>query len=636
MENLRVWAADQELVIASYFFWNSGTDMQRSLEGLLRSLLYNIFQQCPTLMNSLHDLYTVASARLTAWSLSDLSNIFSRLKTLDISTKFCFFIDGLDEYDGFHPDVVDLIASLASSPNIKICLSSRPWNVFEDAYGEGAYPTLKLQDLTNSDMAVYVKDKLEEDRHFAKMKLADDGCEDLVAEIETKAQGVFLWVFLVVRSLLRGLTNYDTISDLRRRLALLPDDLDAYFKHMLDSTERVYHQQAAQMLQTCLASKSPPSLLAMSFYDEQDPEFGLNPHMKPWTQNDVGDVNRTTWKRVNARCVDLVEITFVPQVDHSKGLENKVEFLHRTMREFLETSEIQTILVERQGVGFDPEKYLCHAHLAQIKRQPRSSVTPWKKFLHYALRAEFKFNSPQTSILEEFDRVSHCHKKDLRRILPPELWVDFGHDNALCERLWFLATCIREGLVLYVKSQLEKSTSRFEPMHIDWLLAVAITTTWRRTSSSSKVQLQENQLIMLRLLMNHSADPNHNVMGQSTWEYLFSFANLEDDDSPKQYFLGQYLEVLLAKGITLATEQTIKWIIGNCLEADQPRLYDLCYIKEDQPSLKARSEEYRDCGLADSVPQSPTLQDKAYEISIRKRPLIRQSQEPALRTLLEH
>ncbi len=36
---LTSWAGDQELITASFFFWNTGTTLQKSQMGLLRSLL---------------------------------------------------------------------------------------------------------------------------------------------------------------------------------------------------------------------------------------------------------------------------------------------------------------------------------------------------------------------------------------------------------------------------------------------------------------------------------------------------------------------------------------------------------------------------------------------------------------------
>ncbi|KAK3395777.1 hypothetical protein B0T20DRAFT_44929 [Sordaria brevicollis] len=47
MAHLRNWSGSKPLYSAKYFSWNAGDDMQKSQEGLLRSLLYQIIQQAP-------------------------------------------------------------------------------------------------------------------------------------------------------------------------------------------------------------------------------------------------------------------------------------------------------------------------------------------------------------------------------------------------------------------------------------------------------------------------------------------------------------------------------------------------------------------------------------------------------------
>jgi hypothetical protein len=49
-ESLRLWAGKKELVIASHFFWCAGTDLQKSQQGLLRSLLFDVFRSAPELI----------------------------------------------------------------------------------------------------------------------------------------------------------------------------------------------------------------------------------------------------------------------------------------------------------------------------------------------------------------------------------------------------------------------------------------------------------------------------------------------------------------------------------------------------------------------------------------------------------
>ena len=55
-ESLKSWAGPKELVTASFFFWNAGPSIQKSQEGLFRSLLYEILSQCPDLTRTVCSL----------------------------------------------------------------------------------------------------------------------------------------------------------------------------------------------------------------------------------------------------------------------------------------------------------------------------------------------------------------------------------------------------------------------------------------------------------------------------------------------------------------------------------------------------------------------------------------------------
>ena len=61
------------------------------------------------------------------WTKSELVAAFDLLlQAPETVLRFCFFIDGLDEFDGDHRDLIDAIRSFGKSPFVKICVSSRP------------------------------------------------------------------------------------------------------------------------------------------------------------------------------------------------------------------------------------------------------------------------------------------------------------------------------------------------------------------------------------------------------------------------------------------------------------------------------------------------------------------------------
>ncbi len=249
-ESLKSWAGTKKLVTASFFFWNAGPSLQKSQEGLFRSLLYEILSQCPELTRAVcaskAETIRPFARDLQPWTQQELWHAIGQLKERSgASARFCFFIDGLDEFDGDADHIVTVLESLRSWPDVKLCVSSRPWYEFIDAFGRPFDPHLALEDLTREDIRIYVRDTLEENSRFRALRARDDRSQDLVHEIVDKARGVFLWVTLVVRSLLKGLRNADRISDLQRRLQEFPETLEKYFSHMIASIEPVYREQTA-------------------------------------------------------------------------------------------------------------------------------------------------------------------------------------------------------------------------------------------------------------------------------------------------------------------------------------------------------------------------------------------------------
>ena len=111
-------------------------------------------------------------------------------------------------------------------------------------FGKHYHLHLRLEDLTRKDIQLYVSNMLRENVLFQDLQgYESERCEDLVNEIVCKARGVLLGVFLVIRSLMKGLTNADRIVDLQRRLRQLPSDLETNFKHILTNINNIYKDQ---------------------------------------------------------------------------------------------------------------------------------------------------------------------------------------------------------------------------------------------------------------------------------------------------------------------------------------------------------------------------------------------------------
>jgi hypothetical protein len=105
----------------------------------------------------------------------------------------------------------------------------------------------------HNGIKVFVRDPLYNHSRFDRLLSQEpDRVPKLVTEIVDRASGVFLWVYLVVRSLVDGLTSANRISDLQRRLKELPIDHGQYFLHIPTSLDSFYLPQAPQLSRLAL------------------------------------------------------------------------------------------------------------------------------------------------------------------------------------------------------------------------------------------------------------------------------------------------------------------------------------------------------------------------------------------------
>ncbi|KAF2229409.1 hypothetical protein EV356DRAFT_455854, partial [Viridothelium virens] len=237
------WAADCTVLKAQWFFWGPGNKLQKSMDGLLRSLLMQLLEQTPNLVPQVVPLGKWRAARTSVnrtieWTESDLRySLREYMLSVRKSSKVFLLVDGLDELEGtdeMRDELVDLLTDLASLENVKICLSSRPWNVFSDSFSD--IPQLRLEDLTYDDISKYVKSQLRSHKRFQYLLRHDrNNAESLISTITRKAAGVFLWVRLVVRELLKGLRDGDGVRAMWKTLDGIPADLNEYFQRLMDS-----------------------------------------------------------------------------------------------------------------------------------------------------------------------------------------------------------------------------------------------------------------------------------------------------------------------------------------------------------------------------------------------------------------
>lgn len=365
--SLKSWAAttDQRPVIMSHYFWSAGFPIQKSQHGLWRSLLLGLLRQAPDLMPAVcEELWNISDdvpGRNNKWSICQLRKSLEFFaKISPIGYRFCIFIDGLVEFDGDHSDMVETLLRLSESSHLKLCIASRPWNVFETGFGSNYRQKICIQDLTHQDILKFTRSRLQwRSRNGCADSVTTQERETLITSITDRAEGVFLWVFLVTKYLREGLDNGDTFWSLHAMVEAFPPELEPFFKQILDSVTQYYHCQMARLLRLSLISKRPLSFMVYHFHDmeHEDVNFVSKTAVCHLHEDATAHIHLRMVMRLNGLCKGLLEI----------DKHDEVQFIHRTVRDWLVSEPVETYLKHKTRANWDGTVSLLQCHLGWYK-----------------------------------------------------------------------------------------------------------------------------------------------------------------------------------------------------------------------------------------------------------------------------
>lgn len=170
------------------------------------------------------------------------------------------------------------------------------------------------------------------------------------------------------------------------------------------------------------SARKPFTVLQLAFADMQDSKLALKakkngiPVDRQWRECEA------MAGRIKSRSLGLIEVSSSTEEELSY---RSVQFLHKSVSDFLETPEAQSRIFQCLGPqGFVPEVYLMRSALLDLKtvqqrlcedhRLVRLDRNDWfdhvkpivDDFMHYARMAEEKTNAAHTSLVDEFDRVT--------------------------------------------------------------------------------------------------------------------------------------------------------------------------------------------------------------------------------------
>ncbi|RYP89304.1 hypothetical protein DL770_004456 [Monosporascus sp. CRB-9-2] len=204
-EYLGTWKTPVQ--ICRFFFFELGSNaLQKQLRGCCRTLLHQILDGNPTILETMLQKRPELSKKLSEydWSLRELSGVLQECLSLG-HWAFCLFLDGLDEIVSEERDaIVKLVGSLRRLPTVK--------------------------DLTYNAIRTYAEDRLKE--HVDYLQAPDKSYQQFLSDLAWRSEGVFLWAVIAIKDLLRSMHNLDTWPMLCKQLEEFPPSLNDLYKQM--------------------------------------------------------------------------------------------------------------------------------------------------------------------------------------------------------------------------------------------------------------------------------------------------------------------------------------------------------------------------------------------------------------------
>jgi hypothetical protein len=395
-----------------------------SLQGLYRTLLATLIQHEECLFRVAFPDWQISQFDYQSTSAVLRDALENILVKSEISCKYCFFLDGLDEYKETDPrlkaELSDDILRLARLPAVKLVVSSRPESIFKLKFAH--FPTMELHDLTRRDIAAYVDAEVRW-QALPQVLTAIDTCQldSLCNEVICKSQGVFLWVNIAVASILNGIADFDTIPELRSKLGTLDPRLSVLFKQVL--TERVQDSHRKQMSRSLLTHTQLGKtfqylpLQYYSIFQALSPRVDASHDHSLLLDNNceidahILDLHRRlpgrscglfwdSWDETNMELDRFVSITCL--------------FLsHMSLRYFLDEHVTQDLLLEQAGGDFQVDEAIAVGHMAALvygmERDPyaggSAALDRLLMIVHSIEETEVSTGLAQTRLMSIFDEL---------------------------------------------------------------------------------------------------------------------------------------------------------------------------------------------------------------------------------------
>ena len=425
----------------AFFFNGLGIRLEKSLLGLFRSLVHQLLRQNRHLLQGFLALYqrkVDMHGDDWEWYRWELEEYFSNTMKNARTGPIFIIIDALDECEEASArELVTLFEDLIASPsskisNIRICLSSRYYpNITTESCTE-----IHMDEYNEPDIQLYIEKRLRLDSTVS-------GFAHLIAEIVRKASGIFLWVVLVVKKLVRARDEGEPLSRMQQIIHDVPEQLNDLIKQLISSINSEHRQEALHLMQWVLFASRPLNTAEIRY------ALAFGGNLTYSSQEQAARSDRLVRneaqleKFIRSRTRGLVEIKqtnhFHDEEDRGRAIRT-INFIHESVTDVLlqhgglqmmeNNLEISAILQSHHYLARTCMNYL---NISEIRGFPGARTEPQSlgsiqaaatlkilheayPFLEYAVQEIFRHAKGAESTREPYAALSQCLMTDFQQL----------------------------------------------------------------------------------------------------------------------------------------------------------------------------------------------------------------------------
>jgi hypothetical protein len=347
----------------------------------------------------------------------------------------------------------------------------------------------------------------------------------LASDIMEIAEGVFLWLRLVMDDLVRAHAEGASLREVAQYLSVFPKDLEELYKNIIQRVPQEFRQESYYMLEIVLRTDEQLSIkrfIGCLICAECETLENCIARLQTEISTPLSSDSVIRW--LKSRCGGLIE-----PISSSEYRMAKLQFMHQTVKDFISLPGFQKLITQEDNLipvenGYSIlSKQLLASVLSRLHKMradptARWDSREWKRRLwdgrHMLYQAEASTGKSQKLLLDEANSIISLYS---------EVYTGFLSESFPFNSI--ISFAVTSNLYLYLQETLQErhcvnSNPTISLLHCA-VQASKILASSSRPLGRSDLRREEDFGKMIKLLLSHGADLKATWKGLTPFQLLF-------------------------------------------------------------------------------------------------------------------